>query len=308
MPTDIKMQLEFETAGDVRSFTESVTDERESTDEHKQNLARELFAELRKAVSFQDLKSPLPDLGDSLLESPPTAPFTLAGPMAFIDLLNRPAIWLEISNTFVDLRFLLPQAKAYKDLEPKDSTPLSDPLCAYLHYQQMYMLNLAVFQLLKIQDLVVRLLQESFSGELISVDYSDDEWERRLTLKEAKKGLNALFQNSKLTTQEHQLIMEALHLPSKSAYQDTVIRYRHHLTHRIRASVDYPELFTEVEDRAGQPIVDPKTGKEKGKVYPIRGGKSKPEFLFADLYAALSDYMGYVADMLKALKTIPRLA
>lgn len=308
MPTNIKMRLEFVTGSDVRSFNESVTDERESTDEHKQNLARELFAELQKAVSFQDLKSPLPDLGDSLLESPPTAPVIPAGPMAFIDLLNRPAIWLEISNTFVDLRFLLPQAKAYKDLEPKDSNPVSDPLCAYLHYQKMYMLNLAVFQLVKIQDLVVRLLQESFSGELISVDYNDDEWEKKLTLKEAKKGLNAPLQKGKLTSQEHQLIMDALDLPSKSPYREAVIRYRNRLTHRIRASVDYPELFTEVEDRAGQPVVDPATGKETGKVYPLRGGKSKPEFLFADLYTALSDYMGYVAAMLKALKAIPRLA
>ena len=87
-----------------------------------------------------------------------------------------------------------------------------------------------------------------------------------------------------------------------------MILYRNRLTHRIRPSVDYSELFTEVEERAGQPIIDPITGKEKGRVYPLRGGKSKPEFLFADLYAALVDYMGYVADMLKALKAIPRLA
>lgn len=228
--------------------------------------------------------------------------------MAFIDLLNRPSIWLEINNTFVDLRFLLPQAKAYKDLEPKDSNPVPDPLCTYLHFQKMYMLNLTVFQLVKIQDLVVRLLQESFAGELISVDYNDDEWEKKLTLKEAKKGLNNLLKNGKLTSQEHQLIMEALEIPSQSPHKDTVIRYRNGLAHRIRLSVDYPELFTEVEDRAGQPLIDPATGKATGKVYPLRGGKSKPKFLFADLYTALSDYMGYVAKMLKALKGIPRLA
>ena len=35
---------------------------------------------------------------------------------------------------------------------------------------------------------------------------------------------------------------------------------------------------------------------------------SKPEYLFADLYTALSDYMVYVAEMLKALKATPRLA
>jgi hypothetical protein len=226
--------------------------------------------------------------------------------MSFIDIFNRPAIWLEIHNTFVDLRFVLPQAKAYKDLEPKGSTPVSDPLCAHLHYQKMYMLNLAVFQLVKIQDLVVRLLQESFSGELISVDYNDDEWEKKLTLKEARKGLNALLQQGKLTNQEHQLITDALEIPSKSKYQDTVIFYRNRLVHRVRASVDYPELFTRVQSRVGRPLVNPVTGKQAGKAYTITSG-SKPEFLFADVYAALADYMQHVADMLKALKSIPLL-
>lgn len=91
MPTDIKMRLDFVTGSDVRSFSESVTDERQETDEHKENLARELFAELRKAVSFQDLKNPLPALGQSLLESPPSAAITPTGAMAFIDIFNRPS-------------------------------------------------------------------------------------------------------------------------------------------------------------------------------------------------------------------------
>src|SRR5207253_10943211 len=128
-----------------------------------ENLAREMFAELRKAVSFAEYMHVLPDLGDILLQSTSASPARPSGPMAFLDLLNVPAFWLEISNTFTDLRFVLAQAKGYKDMEPLNSSPVSDQLCAYLHFQKMYMLNLAVFQLVKIQDLVVRLLQESFS-------------------------------------------------------------------------------------------------------------------------------------------------
>lgn len=308
MPTDIKMQLDFVTGSETDSFTETVMDDVEPTKEGKENLARELFAELRKAVSFKDSKGSLPDLGDTLLEVPNSStPISVARPMSFIDIFNKPAIWLEIHNTFVDLRFLLPQAKAYKDLEPKGSTPVSDPLCAYLHYQKMYMLNLAVFQLVKIQDLVVRLLQESFSGELISVDYNDDEWEKKLTLKEAKKGLNTQLQQGKLTSQEHQLITDALEIPSKSKYQESVVLYRNRLVHRVRASVDYPELFTEVQSRLGQSFVNPMTGKQSGTAYAIHA-RSKPEFLFVDLYTALAEYMGCVADMLKALKSVSRLA
>ena len=172
----------------------------------------------------------------------------------------------------------------------------------------MYMLNLAVFQLAKIQDLAARLLQESFSGELIAVDYKDDEWDRKITMGNAKQGLAALVQKGKLTTQEQQIILDALAIPSKSPHEGTVINYRNRMTHRVRPSVDYPELFSDFQDRAGQLFIDPATGKEKGKMHPITGGKSKPRFLFADLYVALSDYMGYVANMLEALKAIPRLA
>jgi hypothetical protein len=59
---------------------------------------------------------------------------------------------------------------------------------------------------------------------------------------------------------------------------------------------------------AGQPFTDPATGLQAGTAYSIRGGKSRPRFLFAELYTAVSDYMGYVAKMLQALKAIPRFA
>src|ERR1700737_3211427 len=156
----IEMHVGFLSAGASQSFTDSISDERESSDEGKENLAREMFAELRKAVSFANHGYALPDVGD-LLQSP-SSTIRPSDPMAFIDRFNVPALWLEIRNTFTDLRYVLAQAKAYKDLEPPSSLPSSNRLCAYLHFEKMYRLNLAVFQLVKIQDLVVRLLQESF--------------------------------------------------------------------------------------------------------------------------------------------------
>jgi hypothetical protein len=309
MKTDIKMQLDFVSeSGEVQSFKESVTDLYASKDDHREALANELFAELRKAVSFHESKNALPSLGHSLLEEPPSVPITPTTPSALLDIFNRPSTWLEISNTFADLRFLLAQAMAYKDLEPAGSTPVSSPLCAYLHYQKMYMLNLAVFQLAKIQDLVVRLLHESFSGELITVDYTDDEWEKNLTMRAARKGLNNLLRNGKLSSQEHKDIIDALNMPSKSSRRETVINYRNRMTHGIRPSVDYPELFTDFQSRAGSPLINPITGEARGTKYTFFGRKSKPDYLFDELYTALADYMGHVANMLKALKSNPRLA
>jgi uncharacterized protein YozE (UPF0346 family) len=306
MPTNIKMHLEFlSAASDSQSFTDYVSDERRSSDQSKESLAREMFAELRKSVSFADHWQALPDVGD-LLESA-SSTTRPSDAMAFIDIFNVPALWLEISNTFTNLRYVLAQAKAYKDLEPPNSMPSSNRLCAYLHFEKMYRLNLAVFELVKIQDLVVRLLHESFSGKLISVDYDNEDWEKKLTLKDAKTGLKALAENGQLTDQEYQAILDALEHPSKSPHQEMVVRYRNRLTHRIRPSVDYPELYTDLQDRAGQMIKDA-SGKQTGRVWSIRGRSTKPDFLFSDLYTALAHYMSHVADMLKALKRIPRLS
>lgn len=306
MATNINIRLEFLSAtGDSLQFADSVGHERNSSDQGKENLAREMFAELRKAINVSKHWRALPDVGD-LLESSSSS-YRRTDPMGFIDLFNVPNIWLEVSNTFSDIRYLLAQAIAYKELEPPNSNPVSDPLCAHLHFEKMYRLNLAVFQLVRTQDLVVRLLQESFSGTLISVDFDDEGWERDLTLKDARRGLKTLAESGDLANKEHQQILEALAQPSKSPYRETVVRYRNRLTHGIRPSVDYAELYTHLQDRAGEVIRDA-NGKEKGRVYSIRGSHGKPEFMFADLYAAMSDYMSHVAEMLKALKLIRRLS
>jgi hypothetical protein len=163
MPTKINLRLEFvPETGSPSSFTYSVCHARDALNDGRENLSREMFAELRKGVSYSDYLKSLPDVGD-LLQSHAAA-VNDGDPMAFIDLLNKPAVWLEISNTFTDLRYVLAQAKAYKDLEPTNAKPATDSLCAYLHFEKMYRLDLGVFQLVKMQDLIVRLLHEVFPG------------------------------------------------------------------------------------------------------------------------------------------------
>jgi hypothetical protein len=128
-----------------------------------------------------------------------------------------------------------------------------------------------------------------------------------LTLKDAKKGLKPLVDHGSLSDKDYREILAALDLPLKSPHKDTVIRYRNRLTHRIRPSVDYVELYTNLQDRAGEVVRDA-SGKEMGRSYLVGGRPSQPDFLFSDLYTALSDYMSHVADMLRALKAIQILS
>jgi hypothetical protein len=304
MATDINIHLDFSTSDGSLKFEDSVHDEHDSSAEGKQALAREIFAELRKAVNLADYGKSLPETADLMVAG---TGGTRSDAMAFLDMMNVPALWQEIHNTFLDLRYLLAQARAYKDLEPAGTTPISDSLCAHLHFEKMHNLNLAMFQIVRIQDLVVRLLHEGFSGRLIDVDYDEEGWEKDLRLVDAKKGLKNLLDSRELSQIEHDEIMDALNTPAKSTGLGTVVKYRNRLAHRILASVDYPEIFTHVHDRAGEVMRDA-SGIEKGRRYSISVGRSKPEFTFPELYAALVDYMSHIATMLNALRRTARLS
>jgi hypothetical protein len=227
-------------------------------------------------------------------------------PTDVANIFNVPAVWLEIVNTFTNLRYVLAQAKSYKNLELPHTTPENDTLCAYLHFQKMYSLNLAALDLAKIQDLVIRLLYESFSGKLIKVDLDDPEWEKKLTLREAKKGLKEKLDNKEINSSDFDAIMAALSIPSKSAHQATVLRYRNGVAHRIRPSVDYPAMFTDISDRKSTVHYD-SSGKEVSRSFSFGGRRTTPEFRFDDLYLAFVDYMRHLAEMLEALRAIPRL-
>jgi hypothetical protein len=303
MATEIKMSIEFlSDTGRSEAFVDSVQHERESSDDGKQNLAREMFAELQAHVNLANCHNALPKV-ENLLEQ---SGYRRTDPKGFIDIVNIPNMWLEISNTFLELRYVLAQAAAYKELEPPNTSPTSDALCAYLHFEKMYKLNLAVIDLMKIQDLVVRLLHECFSGKLIVVDHDDEDWEKKLTLFEAKKGLRKLAENGEIDRKEYDAILEALEHMTKSPHQKTVVNYRNALAHRVRAAVDYPELYTAMQSRAGK-VIKNAAGKETGRMYSFGGGRPV-DFLFSDLYEAISDYMKHVVEMLRKLKEIPRLS
>jgi hypothetical protein len=300
------MRLDFSSLDRNNSleFEESIRHDHDASASGKENLAREMFAELRKALSLADYHKSLPET-DELMES--RAAGRRTDPMAFLDIMNIPAMWQEINNTFLDLRYLLGQAKAYKDLEPRDSTPISDSLCAYLHFEKMHNLNLAMFLIVKIQDLVVRLLQEGFSGNLIDVDYDEEGWEGDLRFHDAKRGMKRLLDSGQLGQSEHDGVMGALEFPTRSPAKGMIIKYRNRLAHGILPSVDYSEIFTHVQDRAGEAIRDA-SGNLRARRYSIGSRPSKPDFTFGELYAALVDYMSRIADMLNALRRMPRFS
>jgi hypothetical protein len=306
---EYRLRLELSRTGrdhPLNVVEETALSDDEKTPEGEEALGIELAAEFRRAIRFHEYFTTIPNTTVDLVDSLPRT----FRPDQWFDAQNTQGLWLEIYNTLADVRFLLAQSRAYKSLEPpedKTDDP-SNQLRYYAHFSKLYHLNLAVLGIVKIQDLVVRLLFENFGGpSLIEVDQTDDDWEKKLTLKAAKIGLKQQLDLGRLSQSEYDDILAALSRPSASKFREKVVSYRNGIVHRLRPSVDYPQLFTPLEDRVGQPFFDA-SGVEKGRQFSLGGLPTTPQYFFTDLYAALLDYLKHVIEMLTLLKTIPRLA
>ena len=106
MMTEIKMQIDFAPAsGETRTFKESITDPHGSPDDSQEALANELFAELRKAVSFHESKNTLPSLGQSLVElqsSTPITPTAATAKHCIQEIINAGSNTVQLRVNFKD--------------------------------------------------------------------------------------------------------------------------------------------------------------------------------------------------------------
>lgn len=154
----------------------------------------------------------------------------------------------------------------------------------------------------------MRLLFESFGGTaFITVNTSDEDWEKALTMTNAHKALKRLRAESRLDTAEFNAITNALEDPAKSDYQELVVRYRNCVAHRVRPSIDHWELSPVLQNREGKPIFD-SDGNKKRTSWAVVAHPNKPDFDFTALYEAMKDYLMHVYTMLTGLKAVPRLA
>jgi hypothetical protein len=89
-------------------------------------------------------------------------------------------MWLELSNLIIGAEADLVLAQAFKALEPAQEPPFEDSVAIndlyFIHDRKMNLLNTAVWALLKVEYLVLRLLHESIGGDLVDATLPD--WER----------------------------------------------------------------------------------------------------------------------------------
>lgn len=167
----LRLTLEFTDPSGVTSQVERIVNAdaaiaSDRADELLEHLANDLDATLR----VPGYRAALPAVGDLYSYTARLHPIFAVQELA--TELNTGAVWLEIHTTYLKTTHFLALAKSYRDVEPRD--------CAarkwyYCHLRKTTALNITVFYLTKIQDLVVRLLHESFGGELISIDPNNPE-------------------------------------------------------------------------------------------------------------------------------------
>lgn len=266
--------------------------------EHR--IAHMLFAELKVSVEEQ----PVPKHNATALEwlNPRDQP---AGLERFFDIQNSKELWRELASLIMGAEGDLYRARMFKSLEPLLEPSFDDNVAIndlyYLHDRKMNLLNESVYALIKVQELVYRLLHESLGDDLF--DTSKANWETtQLKPDKVEKGLEAKRASGQLSQAEFDAITQALALPTSTSKAQITRDYRNRLTHHIRPSVDYPMFFSALESRVGEELKSPQ-GRVIGEVHTLRN-RPRVQYKFEDLHAAFSEYLDAVVAMLHTLNQI----
>ena len=266
----------------------------------EQRIARILFAELKVMAGPQDI--PKHNATARRWMDFPRQPASFT---KYFDIQNSQAVWFELTNLIMGVEGHLALAKAYKALEPSQEPPFDDDVALnelfYIHGRKISLLNQAVHDLIKVQDLVNRLLHESLGGDL--VDAIKPDWEQtQLTRKNVKKGLTSKLSAGLLSQADFDEIDDALEIPKLTPKGDIARAYRNRLAHHIRPSVDYSTFFSAIQSRAAAEVKDAQ-GKRIGFQIAIKA--SPPvEYRFEDLHAAFSEYLDAIVAMLDKLSRV----
>jgi hypothetical protein len=158
--------------------------------------------------------------------------------------------------------------------------------------------NRAVYEVVKIQEIVNRLLHESLGGDL--VDTSKPDWERnQLTRDNVEKGLEAKRAVGALSQFDFDALKEALQVSRSTPRSDIALTYRRKLMHHVHPSVDHAIFFSGLESREGEEIKDA-SGKVKARRYGLLA-RPPVQYHFADLHGSLTESLDAIVSMLQKL-------
>jgi hypothetical protein len=272
-------------------------------DDGEHRLSHILNTELRVMIGEQAAPK-----HNAIARGWPEFPGSPAGIEQYFDIRNSQGIWFELSKLVMGAEADLILAQAYKALEPPEEPPFEDDRAIndlyYIHDRKMNLLNGAVQNIIRVQDLVNRLLHESLGGDL--VDTTKPKWEKsQLTREKVEKQLESRRIAGTLSQTDFDAIVQALAIPHNKTGTEIAQTYRNRLTHHIQPSVDYSMFFSSLESREGEEVRDAQ-GKVTRLVYRLLA-RPTVEYKFTELLESCSRYLDAVVAMLEALSKIALL-
>lgn len=269
-----------------------------------------LSTEAQVESKWCDVLKKLPDPSGLCSGSSTTITTTLGSDFGtYYDASNKNWAWLEICNLLSSARIYLARSRAYKEFEPDHSgNPGKENQALYMiHLRKMGEFHLAVKNIKKLEDMILRLIFEALGASLEGIDTSKDEWERQLSLKNIKDGLKQRDTNERLKIMpedEYNELRSIRGAMSHGANQtlNKFWQYRHALEHRMPQSVDYVELYAAFEGRP-EPIIE--DGKAVGMLGFIGSRPINPDWRFEDLHDTTVAVYDYYLKLLERLNELP---
>lgn len=116
----------------------------------------------------------------------------MADPFRAIHLHNVYELWFEIESLLAGARLNFATARIYKELEAEHGSrsEVDENARLGLHLDKLERFHLAVYELARIEDLLVRLVYEFFGRGFIEVDQTREGWEKKLHWNAMKDAVN----------------------------------------------------------------------------------------------------------------------
>jgi hypothetical protein len=302
----VRVIIEFEDdGGEISRHESEITARARSSRAATERQAQQTFADLQKDLILGTFFDTLPDPDGLYKAGSQRFSIEEVFSSSYFDQVNAQSVWLEIQNTLINVRYLLACARSYKELEPLHEDDLSKNGLLYkIHFSKMTQFDLSVFKLTKAEDLLLRLVFEATGAAFVSTGTTN--WDRQLVWDRVKDRLKDRASNARLSSMEDAEYDNLLRLIRKfrnPSFVGVFQNYRDRVAHRISPSVDYPELYTTVDDRAWSEIRNPQ-GRVVGRTKGFAGTRSSAEFQFHNLYEVAQKTFHHYLQLLWKLRQI----
>lgn len=230
-----------------------------------------------------------------------SATYDLADPVRTVHLHNVNELWFEVQNLLYGARLNLVSARMFKELEDGHNSASQTDINARfdLHLDKLERFHLGIYEIARIEDLIVRIVYEFFGDGFIEVDLSRAGWEKRLIWDAMKDSLNKRRKPEKqphprleaMSEDDYTKLMGFIR-SYRSPKVLQLIGYRDRRTHRVAPTVDHAALGVVLQSLP------------PGQFVPVFSSPNEPEFDFLDLYATAKEVYAHLLRTIAGINAI----